>query len=89
MLTLRELRITLHPVGSISDHVPLLGSHLGNIADYVRSPRFVSSKIRPGTEVSDRQATLQGLNVAMLTALKVYREHSDAVIENYGILSYR
>jgi hypothetical protein len=45
-------------------------NHLGNIADYVRSPMFVSPKIRAGTEVSDRQATLQALNIGLLTALK-------------------
>lgn len=40
------------------------------VQDYVRSPLFVSPKIRPGVEVSDRQATFQALNVALATALK-------------------
>jgi hypothetical protein len=51
-------------------YVTGMHNHLGNIADYVRSPMFVSPKIRAGTEVSDRQATLQALNIGLLTALK-------------------
>ena len=51
-------------------YVTGMHNHLGNIADYVRSPLFVSPKIRPGTEISDRQATLQALNIGLLTAMK-------------------
>jgi len=51
------------------DAVTGMHNHVGNIGDYFRSPTFVSSKIRQGTQQADVQAAFQGLNIALLTAM--------------------
>jgi len=44
-------------------------NHAGNVADYLIDPSFASPKIRPNRNVADIQATFQGLNIGLMTAL--------------------
>eukprot|EP00286_Rhodomonas_abbreviata_P001119 CAMPEP_0181288858 /NCGR_PEP_ID=MMETSP1101-20121128/566_1 /TAXON_ID=46948 /ORGANISM="Rhodomonas abbreviata, Strain Caron Lab Isolate" /LENGTH=1147 /DNA_ID=CAMNT_0023393027 /DNA_START=146 /DNA_END=3589 /DNA_ORIENTATION=+ len=48
------------------------GKHhvVGNLAEYLISPDFTSCRLRPGTEISDVEASHYGLLVAILTGMK-------------------
>lgn len=54
-----------------------LHNHVGNVADYLRDPTFVSAKLRAGTEVADRQSSFQELNIALATAMPAPRLIAD------------
>jgi hypothetical protein len=51
-------------------------NQVGNVADYMMDPRFVSAKIRPGKEVSDIQSTFAGL-VSRLTVQQLTAPQPD------------
>merc|ERR1711871_527658 len=42
-------------------------NHAGNVADYLVDPTFASPKIRPNKEIADIQATIQGINIGLMT----------------------
>jgi len=49
-------------------HTTAIHNAVGNVADYLVDPRFVSTKIRPGKEIADVQASFQGLAIGLMTA---------------------
>ena len=42
---------------------------VSQVADYLVDPTFASPKIRPNKEIADIQATIQGINIGLMTAL--------------------
>eukprot|EP00928_Gymnodinium_smaydae_P020363 TRINITY_DN17870_c0_g2_i1.p1 TRINITY_DN17870_c0_g2~~TRINITY_DN17870_c0_g2_i1.p1 ORF type:complete len:1433 (-),score=358.29 TRINITY_DN17870_c0_g2_i1:61-4269(-) len=48
--------------------VTAIHNQVGNVADYLTDPSFVSTKIRPNQEVADIQAAFQGLAIGLMTA---------------------
>ena len=52
-------------------------NQVGNVADYFMDVTFLSSKIRPDKEIADVQAAFQGLNVALMTAMKTPKLMND------------
>ena len=55
------------------------GSHhvVGNVAEYIVHPDFASTRIRPGIEIADVEASHYGLLVAILTGMKAPKLMSD------------
>jgi hypothetical protein len=51
-------------------HVAGMHHVVGNVAEYLMHPDFVSARIRPGSEISDVEASHYGLLVAILTGAK-------------------
>ncbi len=47
-----------------------LHEHVGAVVEYVTNPTFAGTKIRPGTEMSDVQTSVQALLILGLTGLK-------------------
>ncbi|GAB5370760.1 hypothetical protein AAMO2058_001520700 [Amorphochlora amoebiformis] len=45
-------------------------NHVGNVAEYLKNPSFMSAKIRVGETFADAQASIQAMNIAMLTGFK-------------------
>ena len=54
----------------------------GAVVEYVVDPTFVGTKIRPGAEASDVQATMQGLLIMGLTGLR-----QPALLGDFGHLA--
>lgn len=52
-------------------YVTAVHNHVGNVAAYLLDPRLASAKIRPGREISDVQASLQAMNIGLLSGWKV------------------
>jgi hypothetical protein len=52
-------------------------NQVGNVADYFMDITFLSAKIRPNKEVADVQASFQGLNIALMTAMKTPKLMND------------
>ena len=50
---------------------------MGNVAEYLLLPNFAAARIRPRLEVSDVEASLYGLLVAVLTGAKAPMLMSD------------
>ena len=58
-------------------HVTGYHNQAGNVADYLINPTYASPKIRKGRNIADVQATFQGLNIGLMTAMKAPRLLSD------------
>ena len=58
-------------------HVTGYHNQAGNVADYLVNPTFSSPKIRKGRNMADVQATFQGLNIGLMTAIKAPKLMSD------------
>jgi hypothetical protein len=58
-------------------HVTGYHNQAGNVADYLINPSYSSPKIRKGRNMADVQATFQGLNIGLMTAMKAPRLLSD------------
>lgn len=52
-------------------HVTAIHNHVGNVAEYLLDARFASGKLRAHREISDVQANLQAMLIALMTGLKV------------------
>ena len=52
-------------------------NQVGNVADYFMDISYLSAKIRPNKEIADVQAAFQGLNIALMTAMKTPRLMND------------
>eukprot|EP01062_Namystynia_karyoxenos_P069311 TRINITY_DN64828_c0_g1_i1.p1 TRINITY_DN64828_c0_g1~~TRINITY_DN64828_c0_g1_i1.p1 ORF type:complete len:647 (+),score=177.62 TRINITY_DN64828_c0_g1_i1:62-1942(+) len=63
----REIVVSV--LSMLITYVTGIHNHVGNVADYLLSPEYAGAKIRPGTEVSDVQASMQTLNIALSTAV--------------------
>jgi len=50
---------------------------VGNVAEYLMDPTFAAVRIRPGSEISDVEASHYGLLVAVLTGMKAPKLMSD------------
>lgn len=54
---------------SLIVHVTAVHKHVGSAAEYVRDPRYVSGKVRPGAVAADVQSAVQALSIALVTGL--------------------
>ena len=52
-------------------------NQVGNVADYFMDISYLSAKIRPNKETADVQAAFQGLNIALMTAMKTPKLMND------------
>ncbi len=60
-------------------------NHVGSVAEYLTNPMYAGAKIRENSEISDIQASVQALNVGLITGAKVpilVHDYSHVVLDD-------